>query len=140
MVVKKGNRGNECSKQFTSNNTAGIEALKPEFGMANPFGQKSEDCKDTDAGDTNCTYIQDFFCSNLTKVDFLEHCVISYDLKDNLMIRDLSNTLHVDPQVKWGPPKLYLLKDFAKIPLSIVIENQAEINMYCSKNDQQSSN
>ncbi len=42
--------------------------------------------------------------------------------------------------MKWGPPKYYLLKDFAKISLHIVLEHQADTNMFCSKHDQQSSN
>ncbi len=56
------------------------------------------------------------------------------------MVRELCNTLHVEPQLKWGPSKFYLLKDFAKIALSIVLEHQEDTNMYCSKHDQQSSN
>ncbi len=43
-------------------------------------------------------------------------------------------------QVKWGPPKYYLLKDFAKLSFHIVLEHQADTNMFCSKHDQQSSN
>ncbi len=42
--------------------------------------------------------------------------------------------------MKCGPPKYYLLKDFAKISLHIVLEHQADTNMFCSKHDQQSSN
>ncbi len=53
------------------------------------------------------------------------------------MIWELCNTLHVDPQVKWGPSKFYLLKGFAKINLFIVLEDEADSNMYCSKHDQQ---
>ncbi len=34
VVVKKENRGDEGSKQFTLNYTAATEALKPEFGAA----------------------------------------------------------------------------------------------------------
>ncbi len=34
---KKENRGEECSKQFTSNHTAATEALKPEFGAKHFF-------------------------------------------------------------------------------------------------------
>ncbi len=45
-------------------------------------------------------YIQEFFCSNLTKVDSLEHCVILYDFKDILMLRELHDVNQVDPQVK----------------------------------------
>ena len=42
--------------------------------------------------------------------------------------------------MKLGPPKYYLLKDFAKISLHIVLEHQVDTNMFCSKHDQQSSN
>ncbi len=38
------------------------------------------------------------------------------------------------------PSKYYLLKDFAKISLHIVLEHQADTNMFCSNQDQQSSN
>ncbi len=41
--------------------------------------------------------------------------------------------------MKWGPPKYYLLKDFAKISLHIVLEHQADTNMKKFKHDQQSS-
>ncbi len=34
------------------------------------------------------------FCSNLTKVDFLEHCVVLYNLKDIVMIRELCSTTY----------------------------------------------
>ncbi len=37
-----------------------------------------------------------------------------------------------------GPPKYYLLKDFAMISLRIVLEHQVDTNMFCSKHDQQS--
>ncbi len=56
------------------------------------------------------------------------------------MIRELHDVNQVHPWVKWGPPKKYLLKDFAKIHVSIVLEHQADTNIYCSKHDQQSSN
>ncbi len=52
----------------------------------------------------------------------------------------LHNILHVDPWVKWGPSKFYFLKDFAKIPHSIVLDHQADTNKLCSKHDQQHSN
>ncbi len=55
----------------------------------------------------------------------------------------LFNALHVDPWVKFGvhgPSKLYLLKDFTKIPQYIALEHQVDANMYCSKHDQQNSN
>ncbi len=41
VVVKKENRGEEGSKQFTSNYTAATEALKPGFGAAKHFVQRS---------------------------------------------------------------------------------------------------
>ena len=97
MVVKKENRGEEGSKQFTSNYTAATDALKPGFGAAKHFVQRSKDGKEADAGNTNYTYIQEFFCSNLTKVDSLEHRVISYDFKDILMLRELRDVKQVDP-------------------------------------------
>ncbi len=139
VVVKKEKRGEEGSKQFTSNYTAATEALKPGFGAAKHFVQRSKDGEEADAGNTNYTYIQEFFCSNLTKVDSLEHRVISYDFKDILMLRELRDVNQDDPRVKWGPPKYYLLKDFAKLSLHIVLEHQADTNMFCSKHDQQSS-
>ncbi len=95
--------------------------------------------KHVGAGNTNYTYIQEFFCSNLTKLDSLEHCVVLYDLKDIPMIGELCDVKQFNPWVKWTPPKYYLLKDFANIPLSIVLENQADTNIYCSKHGQQSS-
>ena len=97
VVVKKENRGEEGSKQFTSNYTAATEALKPGFGAAKHFVQRSKDGKEADAGNTNYTYIQEFFCSNLTKVDSLEHRVISYDFKDILMLRELRDVNQDDP-------------------------------------------
>ncbi len=84
MVVKKEKRGDEGSKQFTSNYTSATEALKPGFGAAKHFVQRSKDGREADAGDTSYTYIQEFFCSNLTKVDSLKHHVISYDF-DNIL-------------------------------------------------------
>ncbi len=101
--------------------------------------QRSKDGKEADAGNTNYTYIQEFFCSYLTKVDSLEHHVISYNFKDILMLRELCDVKQVDPWVKWGPPKIYLLKDFAKISLHIIPDHQVDTNMFCSKHDQQSS-
>ncbi len=79
------------------NNTAATKALEPGFGAAKHFVQRNNDDKDVDAGNTNYTYIQEFFCSNLTKVDSLEHHVISYDFKDILMLRELRNFRWVDP-------------------------------------------
>ncbi len=38
------------------------------------------------------------------------------------------------------PIQVYLLKDFAKIPFFIVLENQVDINIHDSKRDQQRSN
>ncbi len=89
VVVKKENSEEEGSKQLTLNYTAATEALKPGFGAAKHFVQRSKDGEETDAGNTNYTYIQESFCSNLTKVGSLEHCVISYDFKDILMLREL---------------------------------------------------
>ncbi len=42
MVVKKENRGEEGSKQFTSNYTAATEALKRGFGAAKHFVQRKK--------------------------------------------------------------------------------------------------
>ncbi len=52
----------------------------------------------------------------------------------------LCDVNQVNPWVKWGPPKYYLLKDFAKLSLHIVLEHQADTNMSFSKHDQQSNN
>ncbi len=46
VVVKKEKRGEEGSKQFTSNYTAATEALKPGFGAAKLFVQRSKDGKE----------------------------------------------------------------------------------------------
>ncbi len=43
-----------------------------------------------------------------------------------LRCRELCDVSQVDPQVKWGPPKYYLLKDFAKISIDIVLEHQVD--------------
>ncbi len=53
--------------------------------------------KEAHTGNTSYTFDTAFFCSNLTKVDSLEHHVVSYDLKDIDLIRELCNTLHVEP-------------------------------------------
>ncbi len=97
VVVKKENRGEEGSKQFTSNYAAATKALKPGFGAAKHFVQRSKDGEEGDAGNTNYTYIQQFFCSNLIKVDSLKHHVILYDFKDILMLRELRDLNQVDP-------------------------------------------
>ncbi len=55
------------------------------------------------------------------------------------MLRELNDVKQGNPWVKWGPPKYYLWKDFAKIPVHIVLKHQVDINMYCSKHDHQSS-
>ncbi len=89
VVVKEENRGDEGSKKFTSNYTAATEALKPRFCAAKHFVQRSKYGKEADDGNTNYTYIQEFCCSNLNKVKSLEHCVISYGLKDIIMPREL---------------------------------------------------
>ncbi len=73
VVVKKQKRGEKGSKQFTSNYTAAAESLKPEVGAAKHFVQRSKDGKEADSGNTNYTYTQEFFCSNMTKVDPLKH-------------------------------------------------------------------
>ncbi len=57
-----------------------------------------------------------------------------------MWLGDLCDNLNVDPKVKWRPSKFNLLKDFAKIPLHIIISHQADTKMYCSKHDQKSSN
>ncbi len=69
VVVKKQNKGDEGSKQFTSNFPSATEALQPGFGAAKHFIQSSRDGKE-DVGNANHTYIQKFCCSNLTKIDF----------------------------------------------------------------------
>ncbi len=97
VVVKKENWGEECSKQFTSNYTATTEALKPGFGAAKRSVQRSKDGEEADAGNTNYTHIQEFVCSNLTKVNSLKHRVILYDFKDILMLRELRDVNQVDP-------------------------------------------
>ncbi len=53
VVVKKENSGEEGSKQFTSNYTAITEALKPGFGAAKHFVQRSKDGNEADAGTGN---------------------------------------------------------------------------------------
>ncbi len=105
VVVKNKWKGDEGSKQFTSNSTAATEALKPGFGAAKHFIQWSKDGENVDAGNTNYTYFQEFYCSNLTKVDSLEYCVISYNFKDIIMLRELSDVKQFDPQVISGPSK-----------------------------------
>ncbi len=72
---------------LSRNYTAATEELKPGFEKAKNFVQRSKDGEEADAGNTNYTYIQEFFCSNLTKLDSLEHFVTLYDLKDIIMIR-----------------------------------------------------
>ncbi len=61
--VKKEKRGYEGSKQFTSNYTAAIEALKFGIGSAKHFVQSSKDGEEANAGNTNYTYIQEFFAA-----------------------------------------------------------------------------
>ncbi len=97
MIVKKQKRGEEGSKQFTSNYTVATEVLKPGYGEAKHFVQKSKDGKVADVDNTNYTNILEFFCSNLTKVDSLENCVISYNFKDILMPRERHDNNQVDP-------------------------------------------
>ncbi len=58
VVIKKENKAEEGSKQFTLNYTAATEALKPGFGAAKHFVQRSMDDKEADAGNTNYTYIR----------------------------------------------------------------------------------
>ncbi len=53
VVAKKENRGEEGSKKFTLNYTAVSEALKPGFGTAKHFVQRSKNGKEADAGNTN---------------------------------------------------------------------------------------
>ncbi len=97
MIVKKENKGEEGSNQFVSNYSPATEALKPGFGAAKNFVPRSKNGKETDAGNTNYTYTQEFFCSNLTKVDSLENHVIKYNFKDILMLRELCDVNQVDP-------------------------------------------
>ncbi len=101
---------------------------KPGFGTAMNFVPRSKDGKDAGVGNTNFNYMQEFFFINLTNVDFLEHCDGSCDLKDILMNREFHDALNVEPLVKWGPSKFYLLNDFAKIPCYTVLAQQAGIN------------
>ncbi len=83
--------------------------MKLEIDATKLFDQRSKDNKDVDVGNTNYNHIQEFFQRNLTKVEYLVIHVVLFDHKDILMIRELQNTSHVDPQVKWGPSKFYLL-------------------------------
>ncbi len=55
VVVKEEKRGEEGSKQFSSNYTPATEELKPGFGAAKHFVQRSKECKEGDAGNTNHT-------------------------------------------------------------------------------------
>ncbi len=98
VVVMKENSGYGGYKQFTSNCTVSTEALKPGFSATRCFVQKSKEGKEADADNTNYTYIQELLCSNLTKMDSLEHHVVSYTLNDILMIREFCKTLNVHPQ------------------------------------------
>ncbi len=74
--------------------------MKLRFGTAKHFVQRRKNGKEGDAGNTNYTYIQEFFFSNLTKVNSLEHYATSYDFKEILMLRELCDDEHVNPQVK----------------------------------------
>ncbi len=60
VVAKKENRVGEGFKQFTLIYIAANEALKPWFGAAKHFVQRSKDGKEADAGNTNYIYIQEF--------------------------------------------------------------------------------
>ncbi len=82
VVVKKENWGEKGSKQFTSNYTATNKTLKPGFGTSKHFVQTIKDDKEADVSNTHYTYIQEFYCSNLTKVDSFDHCGVSYDPKE----------------------------------------------------------
>ncbi len=113
VVVKKENRREEVLKQFTSNYFDTNESLKSGFGAAKSFVQRSKDEKEGDTGNINYNYIQEFYCSQLTKVDYLYH--------------------HCWPLSEIGPSKFYLWKYFLEIPFHIVLEHQAETNIYCSK-------
>ncbi len=93
---KKENKGVEDSKQFTSKYTAAMEALKPRFGAEEHFFQRSKDSEDFNAGNTSYTYIQECFCSILTKVDSRKQYFISYNLKDILMIRELCDVKQIN--------------------------------------------
>ncbi len=53
---------------------------------------------------------------------------------------ELHNAEKSDTWIKCSPSIYQLLKDFAKIPLHIVLEHQADTNNYCSNHDKQSSN
>ncbi len=112
--------------------TAATKLLNTGFGTAEHFVQRSKDSEDFNAGNTSYTYIQEFFCSNLTNMNSLENHVISYIFKDTRMIRELHNTLLVVSWAKWGPSKPYLLKNLTKISLSIEHDWQSSNWTYAS--------
>ncbi len=112
MVVEKENRGVEGSKQFTSNYTAVAEPLQTGFVTTKHFVQRSKDGNEADDGNTNYTYIQEFFCSILTKVDSLENCVVWYDLKDILTITDTSYFTYW-PSSEIGLIQVLLIENYA---------------------------
>ncbi len=53
VVVKNKNRRDEGSKQFTLNYNAATKALKPRFGTAKHFVQRSKGGEETTNGNTN---------------------------------------------------------------------------------------
>ncbi len=52
-VVKNKIRDNKASKQFISNSTSTTEAMSLRFGATKYFVQRSKNCKEADAGNTN---------------------------------------------------------------------------------------
>ncbi len=48
-------------------------------------------------------------------MDSLEDCIVSYDLKDILIVRELCDTENVDPKEKWETSMHYEVKN---LPIS----------------------
>ncbi len=92
-----------------------------------------KDCKEFDTGNTDYKCLQEFFSSILTRVGFLENYVVSYDLKDILMIREHYDSETVDRWLKLNPPKHHLLKDFKEILFPLFLAHQADTNTNCLK-------
>ncbi len=60
VVIKKEKKGDEGSKHFNLDYTAATEILKHGFGTKKKFVLRSKVGKETDVGNTNCTYIPEF--------------------------------------------------------------------------------
>ncbi len=120
LVAKRENRGEEGSKQVTLNYIAATEASKSGFGAAKHLVLRNKDGKNFSAGNT---YIEEFFCSNISKVDSLMICVFSYNRKNIVIIREFCDASNVDSGVKWSPSKHYFFRHFTKTPLHIALEH-----------------